>query len=232
MKYGVVKMESATPKRPYRQRLRAESSAMTRQRIIDAARQVLTTQPLRSFNLSEVAELARVVRSTIYTVFGSREGLLRAVAQDMTERGGWERMREAFRDPDAWAAIRRNIEEGTRMVASEHPVILAISVLAMVDPDAAVVAAEMDEVRLRGLRSLARRLGEQGYLRPELDHEQAVEILWVLTSWNSFDQLYSGRGLDQPAAAQRLVTMARLTLCRPETMPAGDSTSDQAGATR
>ena len=232
MKYGVVKMESATPKRPYRQRLRAESSAMTRQRIIDAARQVLTTQPLRSFNLSEVAELARVVRSTIYTVFGSREGLLRAVAQDMTERGGWERMREAFRDPDAWAAIRRNIEEGTRMVASEHPVILAISVLAMVDPDAAVVAAEMDEVRLRGLQSLARRLGEQGYLRPELDHEQAVEILWVLTSWNSFDQLYSGRGLDQPAAAQRLVTMARLTLCRPETMPAGDSTSDQAGATR
>ena len=232
MKYGVVKMESATPKRPYRQRLRAESSAMTRQRIIDAARQVLTTQPLRSFNLSEVAELARVVRSTIYTVFGSREGLLRAVAQDMTERGGWERMREAFRDPDAWAAIRRNIEEGTRMVASEHPVILAISVLAMVDPDAAVVAAEMDEVRLQGLRSLARRLGEQGYLRPELDHEQAVEILWVLTSWNSFDQLYSGRGLDQPAAAQRLVTMARLTLCRPETMPAGDSTSDQAGATR
>ena len=231
MKYGVVKMESRHAKRPYRQRLRAESSAMTRQRIIDAARQVLTTQPLRSFNLSEVAELARVVRSTIYTVFGSREGLLRAVAQDMTERGGWERMREAFRDPDAWAAIRRNIEEGTRMVASEHPVILAISVLAMVDPDAAVVAAEMDEVRLQGLRSLARRLGEQGYLRPELDHEQAVEILWVLTSWNSFDQLYSGRGLDQPAAAQRLVTMARLTLCRPETMQPRQH-QRQAGATR
>jgi AcrR family transcriptional regulator len=209
---------------------------MTRQRIIDAARQVLTAQPLRGFNLSEVAEAARVVRSTIYTVFGSREGLLRAVAQDMTERGGWDRMREAFRDPDAWAAIRRNLEEGTRMVASEHPVALAISTLAAVDPDAAVVAAEMDELRLRGIRDLVRRLDEQGYLRPELSREQAVEILWVLTSWNSFDQLYSGRGLDQPAAAERLVTMARLTLCRPETMPAGDrgrrGAGDQAGATR
>jgi AcrR family transcriptional regulator len=229
-------MESRTPKRPYRQRLRAESSAMTRQRIIDAARQVLTAQPLRGFNLSEVAEAARVVRSTIYAVFGSREGLLRAVAQDMTERGGWDRMREAFRDPDAWAAIRRNIEEGTRMVASEHPVALAISTLAAVDPDAAVVAAEMDELRLRGLRDLVRRLDEQGYLRPELGRERAVEILWVLTSWNSFDQLYSGRGLDQPAAAERLVTMARLTLCRPETMPAGDrggrGAGDRAGATR
>jgi AcrR family transcriptional regulator len=220
-------MEATTPKRPYRQRLRAESSAMTRQRIIDAARQVLVSQPPRSFNLSEVAELARVVRSTIYTVFGSREGLLRAVAQDMAERGGWDRMREAFRHPDAWTAVRRNLEEGTRMVASEHPVALAISVLATVDPDAAVVAAEMDQLRLQGLHSLARRLGEQGYLRPELDHEQAVDILWVLSSFQTYDQLARGRRLDQAAAAERLVTLARLTLCRPETVPAGD----QAGAT-
>ena len=215
MKYGVVKMESETAKRPYRQRLRAESSALTKQRIIEAARQVLTTQPFHGFNISEVADQARVVRSTIYTVFGSREGLLRAVAQDMTERGGWERMREAFRDPDAWQSIRRNLEEGTRMIASEHSVALAITVLAAVDPDAAVVAAEMDEVRLRGVRSLASRLSEQGYLRPELSQQEAVDILWVLTSWNTFNQLYGGRELDQPAAADRLVTMARLTLCRP-----------------
>jgi AcrR family transcriptional regulator len=218
MKYCGVKMESATSKRPYHQRLRAESSALTKRRIIEAARQVLTTRPLHGFNISEVAELARVVRSTIYTVFGSREGLLRAVAQDMTERGGWERMREAFRDPDAWQAIRRNIEEGTRMAASEHSVALAITVLAAVDPDAAVVAAEMDEARMWGLRSLAGRLGEQGYLRPELSREEAVDILWALTSWNTFDQLYSGRRLEQPAVADRLVTMAPLTLCRPETM--------------
>ena len=42
-----------------------------------------------------------------------------------------------------------------------------------------------------------------------------MDILWALTSWNTFDQLYRGRGLEQPAAADRLVTMARLTLCRP-----------------
>jgi AcrR family transcriptional regulator len=229
MKYRAVKMKSATPKRPYRQRLRAESSALTRQRIIEAARQVLTTRPLHGFNISEVAELARVVRSTIYTVFGSREGLLRAVAQDMSERGGWERMREAFRDPDAWQAIRRNIEEGTKMAASEHSVALGITVLAAVDPDAAVVAAEMDEARLWGLRSLAGRLGEQGYLRPELSQEEAVDILWALTGWNTFDQLYSGRRLDQPAVADRLVTMARLTLCRPETMTVVDDAPGTAG---
>ena len=226
-------MESAASKRPYRQRLRAESSALTRQRNIGAARQVLTTRPFHGFNISEVADLARVVRSTIYTVFGSREGLLRAVVQDMTERGGWERMRAAFRDTDAWQAVQRNLEEGTRMIASEHSVALAITVLAAVDPDAAVVAAEMDETRLRGLRSLASRLDEQEYLRPELSQEKAVDILWALTSWNTFDQLYRGRRLDQAGVADRLITMAQLTLCRPEAIQvAGDAPGEKAGSTR
>jgi AcrR family transcriptional regulator len=228
MKYCPVKMESTTPKRSYQQRLRAESSAVTRQRIIDAARQVLTTQPVRSFNISEVAELAKVVRSTIYAVFGSREGLLRAVAEDMTARGGWDRMREAFRHPDALVATIRNIEEGTRMAASGHAVALAISSLASVDPDAATVAAEMDQTRLQGLRSLARRLGEQGYLRPELDDDQALDILWVLSSWQTFDQLYTGRGLEQPAVAERLIDMLTHSLCRPGAVRAD---RDEPGAT-
>jgi AcrR family transcriptional regulator len=228
MKYSPVKMRSTEPKRSYHQRLRAESSAQTRQRILEAAREALGAQPRRGFNISEIAEQARVVRSTIYTVFGSREGLLRAVAQDMAERGGWQRMREAFRHPDALVAITRNIEEGTSMAASEHAVALGISSLATVDPDAAAVAAEMDEARLRGLHSLAGRLDEQGYLRPGIDHEQAVDILFVLTSWNTFDQLHTGRGLDQPAIAQRLTTMFRRTLCRPESLAA----ADEAGAAR
>lgn len=219
----------ASSKRVYQQRLRAESAAMTRQRIIEAARQVLTAQPLRTFNLSEVAESARVVRSTIYAVFGSREGLLRAVAEDMAARGGWDRMREAFRHPDALVATLRNIEEGTRMGVSEHPVVMAISTLAAVDPDAATVAAELEQRRLQGLHSLARRLGEQGYLRPELDHDQAVDILWVLSHWKTFDQLYTERGLDQAAVAARLIVMATLTLCRPDAVRADHH--DQAGAT-
>ncbi len=220
-------MRSSTPKRPYHQRLRAESSAHTRQRIIEAAREVLSAQPRRGFSISEIAEQARVVRSTIYTVFGSREGLLRAVAQDMAERGGWERMREAFRHPDALVAVSRNIEEGTAMIAAEHAVTLGIASLATVDADAAAVAAEMDEMRLRGLHSLARRLGEQGYLRPEVDHDQAVDVLFVLTGWNTFDQLHTGRGLDPAAVAERLTKMFTLTLCRPESLAA-----DDAGATR
>jgi AcrR family transcriptional regulator len=207
-------MTSTPAKRPYTQRLRAASSTATRRRIVDAAREVLTAQPLRSFNVSEVAEQARVVRSTIYAMFGSRQGLLRAVVDDdMNARGGWDRMREAYRHPDALVAVTRNLEEGARMIGSGHGVALAITALAAVDPDAVALAAELDALRLRGLRDLVRRLAEQGTLRPGLDQERAVDVLWILSSWGTYDQLATGRGLDPDAVAVRLVDIAVRTLC-------------------
>ena len=193
---------------------------MTRQRIIDAARKTLTAPVLRSFNVSEVADLAGVVRSTIYTVFGSRQGLLEAVVDDTIDSDAWERMREAFRHPDALVAVVRNLEEGTRLAASGHNVIAAISTLAAVDADAAAVMAEADARRLDGLDVLARRMHEQGYLRPELAHDEAVDILYMLSDWRTVERLYSDRGLDHTAVARRVVTMATLTLCRPEALAA------------
>lgn len=206
-------MTSTSARRPYIQRLRAESSAETRRRILDAAHDVLTSQPLRGFSVSEVAERARVVRSTIYTVFGSRQGLLRAVVDDANERGGWDRMREAFRHPDALVAVTRNLEEGARMIGSGHGVAMAITALAATDLDAAAVAADIDALRLRGLRDMVRRLAEQGRLRPGLDPEQALDLLWVLTSWGTYDQLATGRGLDPEVIGARLVDIAVRSLC-------------------
>jgi AcrR family transcriptional regulator len=195
MEYSTVKM-STTPtapeRRPYRQKLRAESVAQTRQRILDAARTALTTPPPRTFNLSEVAERAGVVRSTIYTVFGSRLGLLQAVLDDVAARGGWERMRQAYRDPDTLAAV---------------------------DADAAGVADEEAEKRRRGLDDILRRMREQGYLRPDLDPDEALDIAYLLSSFRTFDQLYTERGLDQPTAAARLQRLALATLCKPEALP-------------
>ena len=99
------------------------------------------------------------------------------------------------------------------MIGSGHGVALAITTLAATDPDAAAVAADIDALRLRGLRDLVRRLAEQGRLRPGLDPEQAVDVLWVLSSWGTHDQLATGRGLDPEAIGARLVDIAVRTLC-------------------
>ena len=37
---------------------------------------------------------------------------------------------------------------------------------------------------------------------------EAADLLWVLTSFETFDQLYSGRRLSQTVVARRIVALA------------------------
>jgi hypothetical protein len=61
---------------------------------------------------------------------------------------------------------------------------------------------------------LARRLAEQDILRPEVTVEEAANLLWLLASFDSFDQLYTGRGLPVDEVARALITTAERSLCR------------------
>ena len=45
--------------------------------------------------------------------------------------------------------------------------------------------------------------------------EEATDILWVITSFETFDQLYTGRALSEEETASRLLTMAERALWAP-----------------
>jgi len=72
----------------------------------------------------------------------------------------------------------------------------------------------IEEQRTRGMARLARRLGEQGVLRPDVTVEDAAHLLWLLTSFDAFDQLYAGRGLSAEDATRILVMTAERSVCR------------------
>jgi hypothetical protein len=54
---------------------------------------------------------------------------------------------------------------------------------------------------------LARRLGEQDLLRPGLTPEQTAHVIWLLTGFEAFDTLATGRGLS-PAEVTAILTAA------------------------
>jgi hypothetical protein len=72
----------------------------------------------------------------------------------------------------------------------------------------------MEANRAEGMAYLARRLAENELLRTDVTIEQAAHVLWVLTSFDSFDLLYTGRGLTDDEVAEVLVTTAERSLCR------------------
>jgi AcrR family transcriptional regulator len=199
--------------RRYVQRARAEAAEETRRRIVESVQQQLRESPAQAVSVDRVAQLAGVARSTVYVIFGSRAGLFRAVAEDVMTRAGFDALVAAVQNPDARRALRGAARASVHIYAQERDLIRALWSMSALDPDAvAGVVDVIDQDRARGNRHLARRLAEQGALRPELDVETATDVLWLLTSFDAFDQLYTGRRLSVDAVVDRLTTMMERAL--------------------
>ena len=200
-------------KRTYVQTQRAESADEKRQRIVRAARELLVTRALPEVTLDAVAKEAGAARSTVYLAFGSRAGLFEAVAQQLLSDIGFDRLVEAIAHPDPVEALRGSFVEAARMYATDRPVARALWSWGELEPDAAGAIRVLEHGRWEGMVHLAGRLRDADQLRPGLAVKEAAEMLWVLTSFDAFDQLFAGRRLRPAAIARRLTAMAeRATL--------------------
>jgi AcrR family transcriptional regulator len=201
--------------RRYEQRQRADAAEQTRRRILDAVYQRLGAAPSEPISLDQVARAAGVSRSTIYLIFGSRAGLFDALAADLLDRGGFDSVLRAVAHPDAREHLRGGIRGNTRTFAAARDVYRVLFSTAMLDPDAtAGTVQRMEHRRADGMAYLAQRLAEQDILRPEVTVERAADLLWLLTSFDAFDLLYTGRGLSVDEVCAALIDTAERGLCR------------------
>jgi AcrR family transcriptional regulator len=90
--------------RPYRMVARAESTAATGERILDAAVEVFWERPREQITLDEVARRAGVSVQTVIRRFGGGEGLFAAAAEREAERV--RRQRAQAPVGDAAGAVR------------------------------------------------------------------------------------------------------------------------------
>jgi AcrR family transcriptional regulator len=202
--------------RRYEQRARAEEAEKTRRRILDAVAERLRAAPAEPVAVERIATMAGVARSTVYAIFGSRAGLFDAVAMDLNERLGYRRLVEASHHPDALEALRGGLRVASEMLAGERDVWRALHSMAKLDEDAVGgTVARGEQERAAAMARIARQLHEQGLLRPEVSVEEAADVLWVITSFESFDLLYTGRGLPLDTVVERLTATAERALMRP-----------------
>ncbi len=200
-------------KRKYEQRLRAESASHTRERILDALRERMTRDPSGGISLEAVAEEAGVARSTVYAIFGSRAGLFDALASHLVGRAEYERLLEVTRGPDPTVALREGIRAGVDLFVSEYEVNRALYSLARLGDEAVAAAiGRREQERTAGMAGMARRLAARGHLRKGVGATRAAHLLWVLTAFDTFDLLWSGRGLDADAISDLLFETAERTL--------------------
>ena len=202
-------------KRRYVKRARAESADATKRRILDAARASLEAGPLGALRVDDVARSAGVSRSTVYLLYGSRAGLFDALARQLRDEAGFDALLREFRRPDALDAMRGAQRAAVRMYAKMPELARAMFTMAAVDPDAVAAVRAIEDGRRPGQADIARRLAEQGYLRDGVDIDEATDILTVITSFQAFDELFTGSGLPADVVADRLIALAERAVCRP-----------------
>ena len=201
--------------RNYQQRLRAEAAEQTRHRILDALYTRLRDTPAQPVSVDQIARDASVSRSTVYLIFGSRGGLFDALGTDLLQPAGFQEVVEAVAHPDAREHLRRGLRAGVEWFAAHRDVARALYSMTLLDPQAMGGAVQRwEENRAGGMEYLARRLAEQNVLRPDVTTKEAADLLWLLASFDGFDQLYTGRGLPVDDVAHVLITTAERSLCR------------------
>ena len=203
-------------KRPYEQRLRAEASEETRQRILAAVYERLRDAPTEPVSVNRIARMAGVARSTVYLVFGSRSGLFDAFASYLWERAGFDRLVEVVARPYSRANVHESMRAGAEMWAAHRDVFNALYGMSQLDPDAVGGAIQRwEDRRARGMTAQAGRHAYEGALRSDVTAEDAAHMMWVLTSFAAFDLLYTGQGLSVEDTAETLIAMADRSIFKP-----------------
>ncbi len=197
--------------RAYRSRSRATGAQHTRERIVTAVRELLREERFHESTVEQVAERAGVSRATVYQHFRSRIDLVDAICETFDANPALIELRRAIMLPDPQAALLRTISLAMRFWDSEDAILNGLYGVVAIDPAARDLVGRQRADRRGEMRRLARRLHATGALRPGISAARALDVLMVLTSYETYRELReAGRSAKRLTA--ELETMARALL--------------------
>ena len=188
-------------KRKYDSTRRRAQSADTRQRVIDAAREVILEVGYRATTVVAVAARAHVSVDTVYALVGRKPVLLRELIEQAisgTDRTVVAEERDYVKavvaEPDparklaVYAAAVRQIQERIA------PLFLALRDAATTEPEAQAVWLQVSRRRAENMRKLARDLRRAGGLRHDISIDDAADVIWATNSSELYALLTGERG--------------------------------------
>lgn len=206
--------------------MREDAARRTRQAIVAAAADLFVTNGYTGTSLAAIAAAADVARPTVFAAFGSKAALLRqvldrALAGDdepvpVASRPWFAPVWQARTPPavlDAYATACTLI--GERAAAVFETVRRAADNA----PEAAELWTTLQENRVAGARMVLDHVRRTGDLRPELDTERAVDVLWIWNDPAHYSALVGGRGWAPREYRDWLSARMRESLLPPQPHP-------------
>jgi AcrR family transcriptional regulator len=179
-----------------------------RRRIIEAARDLLADESgPPGFTVDAVARRAGVARMTVYYQFRSKRAVLEALFDDLANRGLMPHLRSAFSEPSPARALELVIAAFASFWESDRIVLRRARALAALDAEVGESVRARDEMRREHLRRILERLLPP----PAKTLPATIDVLHVLTSFETFDALLSGgRSREEATRLIRRLAAAQL----------------------
>lgn len=180
---------------------RAAQSQQTRQRILDAARQLIVSRGYRAATIAAIAAAAGVHVDTVYELAGRKPVILRELIEQAVsgtdhpvaaEDRGYVTAMVAEPDPAAKLAIYAQAITGIH--ARLAPLLLALRDASATEPEAAAAWRDISDRRAANMRKLAASLAQAGGLRAGLSIDEAADTIWATNSPDLYILLTTERG--------------------------------------
>ena len=192
---------------------REEYAQATRQAILDAARKLFAERGYFAAKVDDIAAEARVAPATVYAVGGGKRGLLDELIRIWTTDPIVEATITHIGASSEPVQIIREVASTVRLMREEFADVMRLLLTtAPHDPDVAEQLRSATNVYRDAFVPIAQRLSDLGALRPDLDVEQAVDLLWFYFGYSSLFTLHDDNGWSYERAEQWLAEQACRTL--------------------
>lgn len=193
----------------------------TRLRLLEAAHRLLLKRGFHEVGLDDIAEAAGVSRQAVYkSHFASKAELVLELVRHVHVA---ERLDELIAPimgaPSGLAMLDAGIVAAVEIENRVHDLSLIMSTAAASDAGAARAWRNQMEGKRSGLRATFTRLAAEGQLAPTWTIEEAVELLFVLTSTDSYHHLVVEGGWKPAAMIQRTREICEKILVNPAKRP-------------
>lgn len=195
---------------------RAARREATHRHLLDRARVMVEHDGAQRLTMTRLADDAGVTRRTAYDHFGSRAGLLLALA-DRADRDAdlAARMDLVFSAPSGLDALTRFVDVVSEVTPGLLDLATALERARFDDPDARVAWEDRMAGRVHRCRQIAEWLREERLLRLDLEPHVAADLIYAAISWQQWRLLVVERGWSPAEWRDRTTTLLRRTLTVP-----------------
>jgi TetR/AcrR family transcriptional regulator, regulator of autoinduction and epiphytic fitness len=188
-------------KRRYSSPLREEGARRTGELILAAAQDLFIAQGYVQTTIEQIAERAGVSRPTVFANAGSKRDLLKrlrdlALAGDDDPTPVIERKwyQEALTEPEPAASVRLHARNLSRIYQRYAQLDEIVHHAAATDPELGDFWKTAETQRRFGAQAFIESLTSKGPLRPGLDQDAAVDVLWVVGASEPYRRLVAESG--------------------------------------